>query len=201
MNTIMDPKECHIVARLSKDGLWRVSYPEDTRMTYEEVLANQAAHYERILPGHPKPGDYKLTNISPYKMHQRCVDKFRIGRILLAADAAHLCNPWGGLGLTGGFADVTGLSECLIGMHTGQADESILDRYNDVRMNIYKTVIDPVSTSNFYRVSADNLDGAPYNDAFLTLCVEAATDPKAREKLNNVRVSFLFLVCGEEIGD
>jgi 2-polyprenyl-6-methoxyphenol hydroxylase-like FAD-dependent oxidoreductase len=26
-------------------------------------------------------------------LHQRCADSFRVGRFLLAADAAHLCNP------------------------------------------------------------------------------------------------------------
>ena len=187
MNTIMDPKECHIVARLTKDGLWRVAYQEDTSMSYQEVLDNQAAHYERILPGNPKPGDYKLANINPYRMHQRCAEKFRVGRICLAGDAAHLCNPWGGLGLTGGFADVCGLAECLEGIAMGKADERILDKYDEVRRGIYHSVIDPVSTSNFYRVSTVDPEGAPGNDPFLSMCVAAKSDPKAKEKIEKVR--------------
>jgi len=44
----------------------------------------------------------------------------RVGRILLAGDSAHLCNPFGGLGLLGGIVDVGGLADFLIGMHEGE---------------------------------------------------------------------------------
>lgn len=191
MNTVMHPQECHIVARLTKDGLWRVSYQEDTNMTFQEVLDNQPAHYERILPGHPKPGDYTLTNINPYRLHQRCAEKFRVGRICLAADAAHLCNPWGGLGLTGGFADATGLAECLVGIATGQADDSILDKYDEKRRSIYHSVIDPISTSNLYRVSTPDPDTALENDPFLSMCAAAKSDAKIKEKMEKV-LAFLW---------
>ncbi|MCJ1424708.1 hypothetical protein MMC29_002596, partial [Sticta canariensis] len=133
VNAMVHPQESHIIARLTKDGLWRVAYREDKKVTLQEVLDRQPARYERILPGHPKPEDYTLTNISPYKVHQRCAERFRVGRICLAGDAAHLCNPWGGLGLTGGFADVTGLADCLEGIATGEADDRILDKYDEVR--------------------------------------------------------------------
>ena len=164
-------------------------------MTYQEVLDNQPSHYERILPGHPKPGDYTLTNINPYRMHQRCVERFRVGRICLAADAAHLCNPWGGLGLTGGFADVTGLAECLEGIATGRADHSILDKYDEVRKSIYHTVIDPISTANFHRVSNLDPDTPVEHDAFLSLCANAKNDPVAKEKLDNVLVPHIPLAA------
>jgi hypothetical protein len=124
MNNIIHPENCHVVARITKDGLWRVSYQEDTNLTFQQVVDNQPAKFEQLLPGHPKPGSYTLTNLNPYRLHQRCAEKFRVGRICLAADAAHLCNPWGGLGLTGG------LAECLVGIATGQADHSILDKYD-----------------------------------------------------------------------
>src|ERR1700754_1414955 len=95
-----------------------------------QLIARQPMKYEIMLPGHPKPGDYKLDNISPYKIHQRCAEKFRVGRFLLAADAAHLCNPFGGLGLTGGLVDAGGLAECFEGIVQGLADDSILDIYD-----------------------------------------------------------------------
>ena len=161
MNAIVHPQEGHLVARLTKNGLWRVVYQEDKDMTFQEVLDNQPAHYERILPGHLKPGDYTLTNISPYKLHQRYAERFRVGRICPAEDAAHLCNPWGGLGLTGGFADVTGLAGYLEGIATGQTDDGIfLNKYDEVRRSIFHTIIDPISTGNFLRVSTLNTDAA-----------------------------------------
>lgn len=90
---IIDPEHWHMVARLTKNadgsGWWRVSYGEVSGLTREELIARQPMKYEAMLPGHPKPGEYDLAAISPYKIHQRLVDKMRVGRFCLAADAAH----------------------------------------------------------------------------------------------------------------
>ncbi len=82
-----------MASRISKDGLWRVSYGELPGLSAEELLSRQPMKFKTMLPGHPGPGDYKIASISPYKIHQRLAEKMRVGRFLLAADAAHLCNP------------------------------------------------------------------------------------------------------------
>jgi 2-polyprenyl-6-methoxyphenol hydroxylase and related FAD-dependent oxidoreductases len=61
---------------------------------------------------------------------------------------ALVCNPFGGLGLTGGIVDVGGLSDCLEGIYTGRAEDGILDIYDTVRREKYNEIIDPVSTGN-----------------------------------------------------
>ena len=58
----------------------------------------------------------------------------------------------GGMGLTGGFADVGGLYDCLYGIYSGQADESILDLYDKKRREKYLNVIDPISSGNLRRL-------------------------------------------------
>lgn len=92
-NFILDEKDWYMAARITNDGLWRVTYGDVWGLSNEEYLKRQPERFEKILPGHPKPQDYKLVSASPYKLHQRCADSFRVGRFLLAADAAHLCNP------------------------------------------------------------------------------------------------------------
>jgi 2-polyprenyl-6-methoxyphenol hydroxylase-like FAD-dependent oxidoreductase len=82
-----------MAAKITPDGLYRVTYGEKAGLTWEEIQERQPWKYETILPGHPKPGEYKLVSMAPYKMHQRCAPSFRVGRVLLAADAAHVCNP------------------------------------------------------------------------------------------------------------
>ena len=89
INTVIGRDCFSMCARITRDGLWRVSYGEEGGYTNEELIARQPMRYEEILPGHPKPGDYKITNISPYKMHQRIAPSMHSGRFLLAADAAH----------------------------------------------------------------------------------------------------------------
>jgi 2-polyprenyl-6-methoxyphenol hydroxylase-like FAD-dependent oxidoreductase len=56
---------------------------------------------------------------------------------MLAGDAAHICNPFGGLGLTGGIVDAGNLSDALIGVIKGVADESILDKYSEIRIKAF----------------------------------------------------------------
>ena len=82
-----------MAARITNDGMWRVTYGETAGLTKEQYIERQPAKYKAMLPGHPEPYEYRLTNISPYKIHQRLAEKMRVGRFLLAADAAHLCNP------------------------------------------------------------------------------------------------------------
>jgi 2-polyprenyl-6-methoxyphenol hydroxylase-like FAD-dependent oxidoreductase len=142
--------------------------------------------YETMLPGNPKPGDYKLTNISPYKIHQRCAEKFRVGRFLLAADAAHLCNPFGGLGLTGGMADAGNLADCIIGIAEGIADDSILDKYDEIRRAMWHNIINPVSSDNILRMHSQDPDKALENDEFLKMLVKAEKDPNLMEQMIRV---------------
>jgi 2-polyprenyl-6-methoxyphenol hydroxylase-like FAD-dependent oxidoreductase len=142
--------------------------------------------YEAMLPGNPKPGEYKLTNISPYKVHQRCAEKFRVGRFLLAADAAHLCNPFGGMGLTGGMVDAGNLADCLIGLAEGIANDDILDKYDEIRRAMWHNIINPVSSDNIIRMHTLNSDEVLDKDEFLKMLNKAEKDPKLMEQMINV---------------
>lgn len=92
-NFIIDPEKWYMAAKITKDGMWRVTYGEAPGLTQDELIARQPERFKAMLPGNPDASQYKLTNISPYKVHQRLAEKLRVGRFLLAADAAHLCNP------------------------------------------------------------------------------------------------------------
>jgi 2-polyprenyl-6-methoxyphenol hydroxylase-like FAD-dependent oxidoreductase len=83
-----------MASKIRNDGLWRVSYAEVPGLTQEQYRARQAEIFERILPGNPKAHEYKLAeDVSPARLHQRCVETMRHGRFILAGDSAHLCNP------------------------------------------------------------------------------------------------------------
>lgn len=78
-----------MAARISNDGLWRVTYGEKPELSFDELRARQPGKFKTFLPGHPDPECYEVVNFSPYKVHQRLAEKMRVGRFLLAADAAH----------------------------------------------------------------------------------------------------------------
>ncbi|KAJ6040873.1 hypothetical protein N7444_009778 [Penicillium canescens] len=177
-NFIIHPEHWYMAARITKDGLWRVTYGEVPGLSFDELKARQPAKFKACLPGNPDPNDYTIVNFSPYKVHQRLAKKMRVGRCLLAADAAHLCNPFGGLGLTGGIVDVGGLSDCLEGIHSGQAGDSILDVYDTVRRAKYNEVVNPVSTGNIRLLFEQNPETALDENEFLKTCKKAEMDPE-----------------------
>ncbi|KAL4929441.1 FAD-dependent oxidoreductase [Aspergillus undulatus] len=181
-NFIIHPDNLYMAAKITNDGLYRVTYKEVPNLTREQYIARQPKRYEEILPGNPKPDQYTITNISPYKLQQRCAQSFRVGRILLAADAAHLCNPFGGLGLTGGIADVGSLYDSLLGIHLSKASDTILTKYAEIRRQIWTDIIDPMSRENFARLHQD-AETAREKDPFFRLCVQAESDPELSREI------------------
>lgn len=182
-NFIIHPEHFFMAAKITTDGLYRVTYGDEPNLSYDELKARQERKFKTMLPGHPDPGEYEVVNFAPYRMHQRCAPRFRVGRFMLAADAAHLCNPWGGLGITGGFVDVGGLYDCLAGIWDGVADEGILDLYCEKRREKWKTVIDPISQENFRRVSDEDPATRVERDGFMQMCQRAQKDENLMREL------------------
>jgi hypothetical protein len=191
-NFIVHPTDWYMAAKITNDGLWRVTYGDDEGLSREEIIKRQPARYEKILPGNPKPGEYKLISMSPYKLQQRCAPSFRKGKVILVADAAHLCNPFGGLGLTGGFADVGSLYDCFMGIHQDELDDDILDKYSEVRIKIWRDMIDPMSRENFHRLWDPAYEKK--RDEFFKMCEKANDDPvwgkSVAESIHQVRHDF-----------
>ena len=95
-NFIIDREHWFMAARIGphedpKENVWRISYGELPGLSHDELMARQEWKFEQMLPGRPKPDKYRVLNRSPYKVHQRCCEAMRINRVLIAADAAHLC--------------------------------------------------------------------------------------------------------------
>lgn len=84
-----------MIAKLNNQGLWRVSYGEEGNLTPQQLRERLQMKYEALFPD-PRPLQYELKMFSPYRIQQRCSTTFRMGRVLLAGDAAHVCNPFGG---------------------------------------------------------------------------------------------------------
>jgi len=62
--------------------------------------------------------------------------RLRIGRVVLAGDAAHVNSPIGGMGLNSGVHDAFNLADKLARILRGEADESELDRYERQRRHV-----------------------------------------------------------------
>src|SRR5437879_6763119 len=109
------------MSNLNNEGLWRCTYMEDATRPDETFRERLPHAYEAILPGQ---GYYGLERASPYSMHQRSAQRYRVGRVVLAGDAAHVTNPTGGLGLTSGLFDSFALYPALTAIVLEGADRS-----------------------------------------------------------------------------
>ena len=112
-------------------GEWRVSlYPDDGE-SVEAALEPDGIErkMQRIVPRSER---YEVLQTRPYRIHQRVVDRYRIGRVLLAGDAAHLNSPSGGMGMNGGIHDEFSLADKLARVLRG-GDPSLLDLYERQR--------------------------------------------------------------------
>ncbi len=131
--------------------LWRFAYGADPKQTDEQVL--EPAEVERVLQSFlPKAAPYDIAYKSAYRVHQRVVDTFRRGRVLLAGDAAHINNPMGALGMNSGLQDAGNLAEKLAKVWKGEAAPDLLDRYDRQRRTIANEIVQTMSTANLKRL-------------------------------------------------
>ncbi len=126
---IFDPTEWVIVLHLP--DLVRVVFrmrPEED----ETDATSQAALRARLwrFLGQELPFEVKTLQI--YRVHQRVAETFRVGRVLLLGDSAHINNPAGGMGMNSGIHDAALLAGQLSAVLAGQP-EQLLDEYSTVR--------------------------------------------------------------------
>lgn len=148
-NFVLDPVDWSIIPILDKRSGWRVTYGEDPALSEEEVAKRAPERLARLLPG---DGNCRIDRIAPYRVHQRVVDQFRAGRVLLAGDAAHVTNPCGGLGLTSGLLDAVHLGEALCATVHGRTQDAVLDEYAQARRDIFVNVTSPTASENKRRL-------------------------------------------------
>ncbi len=129
VNYISDPEEWFVLLRVI--DRWRVLFPADKEQDEAEVLCDESV--ERRLQGVvARPALYEIMHRTLYRIHQRVAKTYRVGRILLAGDAAHINNPLGGMGMNGGIHDAVNLAEKLAAVWAG-ASHDVLDRYDRQR--------------------------------------------------------------------
>ncbi|HET7520125.1 MAG TPA: FAD-dependent monooxygenase [Candidatus Limnocylindria bacterium] len=114
------------------DETWRIDWQVASKTDVEAERASGALD-ARIRQVVGADTDYELVWVTAYRFHQRLAPRFRVGRALLAGDAAHLMSPFGARGLNSGAADAENVAWKLALVLSGVAPETLLDSYDAER--------------------------------------------------------------------
>ncbi|MEU9092557.1 FAD-dependent monooxygenase [Streptomyces sp. NPDC048428] len=101
--------------------------------------------FRRLFAKHTRlPGELltRATLLSTYRVNERMVDRYRVGRVLLAGDAAHVHAVAGGLGMNTGIQDAYNLGWKLARVASGRALPDLLDTYEEERLPIAARTLD-----------------------------------------------------------
>ncbi|MGL4609009.1 MAG: FAD-dependent monooxygenase [Trueperaceae bacterium] len=91
---------------------------------------------------------YNPTWISKFRIHNRKVSKYRINRVMVIGDAAHLHSPMAGKGLGNSAQEAFNLGWKLAAVVQGKAPESILDTVEQERLPVLRSVTTESETSH-----------------------------------------------------
>jgi 3-(3-hydroxy-phenyl)propionate hydroxylase len=145
VNYVADPDEWCVLLRCN--NLWRVLFPTKPEDSNEKVLSNEYIQ-ERLKFLTDRKVDFPIDHRTLYNVHQRVAETYRIGRIFLGGDSAHVNNPLGGMGMNGGIHDAINLGEKLVAYRDGDVGDEALDLYDRQRRIICKEFVQKQSIAN-----------------------------------------------------
>jgi 3-(3-hydroxy-phenyl)propionate hydroxylase len=112
---------------------WRINPGEDiAEMTKPEGYFPIISWLSHKASGDPTPIDASFLDVKrtwEYTFHERHAAQWRVGRIFLLGDAAHLMPAFAGAGMTAAIRDCANLVWKVKAVLDGRADQSILDSY------------------------------------------------------------------------
>lgn len=113
------------------DSVWRIDWqvPEDFDLESERAGGGLDTRVRKVIG----EVDYELVWASCYRFHQRRVPRMRVGRVLMAGDAAHLMSPFGARGMNSGLADAENAAWKIAATRAGWGGPALLDTYDDER--------------------------------------------------------------------
>ena len=175
---VADPQEWYFLLEIP-GGKWRVMFPTRADEKDEDIVTDRRVQ-ERLARVYDKDSPYEVVHKTLYNVHQRVAETYRVGRLIITGDAAHINNPLGGMGMNGGIHDSFNLAEKLIPALKGEADASLLDKYTEERRGVAMTYVQKYSIQN-----KKDLESATPEDreAFDTRLKEAASDLTKRREL------------------
>ena len=156
---VLDPRHGAIVACIDPGERWRYIFAEE-RALPEELTGSRVI--KRVAAAlRPDLAD-AVEEWSASRIHERSAATFRVGRVMLVGDAAHLTNPSIGMGTPAGIRDALALTAAMSRMVQGQrhvAGEHPLDRFARERRRAFVEHYSPTASERkklIYNLESDS---------------------------------------------
>lgn len=134
-----DPERPYVSAALPH-GIRRFEFMVMPGETEEELSKPEnLAKLMRKVVADPDSVDYIRKRV--YTHNARLASTFRVDRVLLAGDAAHIMPVWQGQGYNSGMRDASNLAWKLAWVAKGLAGDALLDTYGDERRDHARSMI------------------------------------------------------------
>ena len=128
-----------------------------------------------------------------FQFHGRLAERYRVGRVFLAGDAAHIHSPVGGQGMNMGMQDAYNLAWKLALVVRGVAHEALLDSYEAERRPVAQAVVnatDQATRTGLRVMSSENVAVEHFREQLFNLM----------EGLGYVRNAMLKRLGGISVG-
>ncbi|GLZ77877.1 FAD-dependent oxidoreductase [Actinorhabdospora filicis] len=125
------------------EGVYRVVVPAES-VAEDRSVPPELDEFKRQLTaiGGTDWGVHSPRWLSRFGDATRQAERYRVGRVFLAGDAAHIHPPTGGQGLNLGVQDAVNLGWKLAAAVTGTAPDNLLDTYESERHPVAAAVLD-----------------------------------------------------------
>ncbi len=107
-----------------------------------DAMARSENAWKLLKPWGLNPDNAELERSAVYRFQARWAEQWRVGRCMIAGDAAHLMPPFAGEGMCAGFRDAVALSWRLNAIIEDKLDDAVLDTYESERIHHAKHYID-----------------------------------------------------------
>ncbi|MEV4567721.1 FAD-dependent monooxygenase [Nonomuraea sp. NPDC049419] len=144
------------LAPMPSSGTWffTAPLPPDDGQEFPPVSVETFSNIFAQHVGLPGVRFHDAIYLSIYQVNIRMVDRYRVGRVFLAGDAAHVHTPAGGQGMNTGVQDAYNLGWKLAHVLRG-APEPLLDTYEEERLPIARHVLASTTARGRYWAGGD----------------------------------------------
>lgn len=139
LHLMCDPSDWAVVGKTASVQEWQVLC---AALATEGSAAKRAELRFAALFPHTAPS-FAISEANSMIAHHRMAERYLVGKVVLAGDAAYEVPLWSGLGLASGLDDARCLAVALGALLRGGADGTVLDRYSADRKAAHTNKVAP----------------------------------------------------------